>query len=151
MRIRGATLAAGLFLACGAPAGAQDWCALFAHEAPAVFGTPLQAAPQCDESSAAANNRTGSDRLAIYVASMPGSDMAVESVRDDAREGRTVTDEPSLGKTAILVRGDEGREATFHISDGARYVTVYLRARDGLDEAYVERARRFATLVLAAK
>lgn len=137
------------------PASAADLCALLAKHGPAVFGTPLQAAPQCDQSgpakSGAANNATGSDRLAIAVAEVPGADRTIDEKRRDKRDDRTVSEEPALGRDAILVRMDKGRVAAFHIADGKRYITVQLRARDGLNDAYVDRARAFAKVVMAAR
>lgn len=137
------------------PAAAADLCALLAKHGPTVFGTPLQAPPQCDQfgpaKSGAANNATGSDRLELSVAEVPGADRAVDEMRRDKREGRTVSEEPALGRDAILVRLDKGRVAAFHVADGKRYVTVQLRARDGLNDAYLERARQFAKVVVAAR
>lgn len=144
-----------VFAAVALPASAAELCALLAKHGPTVFGTPLQAPPQCDQlgptKSGAANNATGSDRLAISVAEVPGADRAIDEMRRDARDDRTVSEEAGLGRDAILVRTDKGRVAAFHIAEGKRYVTVQLRARDGLNDAYVERARAFAKVVKAAR
>lgn len=150
----GTGLALGVALAL--PAAAADLCALLAKHGPTVFGTPLQAAPQCDASgpsrSGAANNASGSDRLEIAVIEMPGiAERAIDQERRDTREGRKVSDEPDLGRNAVLVRADKGRVAVFHIDDGKRLVRIGLRARDGLNDAYVERARAFAKIVKAAQ
>lgn len=150
----GTGLALGFALAL--PATAADLCALLAKHGPTVFGTPLQAAPQCDASgpsrSGAANNASGSDRLEIAVIEMPGiAERAIDQERRDTRDGRKVSDEPGLGRNAVLVRADKGRVAVFHIDDGKRLVRVGLRARDGLNDAYVERARAFAKTVVAAR
>ncbi len=137
------------------PAAAADLCALLAKHGPVVFGTALQAPPRCEEfgpaRNGAANNATGSDRLELSVAEVPGADRAIDEMRRDKREGRTVSEEPALGRDAILVRTDKGRVAAFHIADGKRYVTVQVRARDGLNDAYVERTRQFAKVVAAAR
>ena len=141
--------------AAALPASAADLCALIAKHGPTVFGTPLQAAPRCEQfgpaRNGAANNATGSDRLELSVAEVPGADRAIDEMRRDKRDGRTVSDEPTLGRDAALVRMDKGRVAAFHIADDKRYVTVQLRARDGLNDAYVERARQFAKVVAAAR
>jgi hypothetical protein len=73
-------MAGGVVLACSvvpAPAAAQDLCAFIAKNGPAVFGTPLQAAARCQRqgdllNAGAANNATGSDRLELYIANVPG-------------------------------------------------------------------------------
>ena len=148
----------GLALASGlapAPAAAQDLCAFIAKHGPAVFGTPLQAAAQCERqgdllNTGAANNATGSDRLEIYIANLPGADAILDGVRRDSREGRVISDEPAFGKGALLERTDKGRLATFHFTGGGRYVRVSIRARDGLNDAYVARARQFAKALQGA-
>ncbi|MDZ7651292.1 MAG: hypothetical protein U5L03_01330 [Burkholderiaceae bacterium] len=128
---------------------------MLAKHGPVVFGTPLQAAPQCDQSgparSGAANNAAGSDRLTIGVFQVPAADQYIDSKRREKREGVSFTDEPSLGKGASLERRDKGREAVFHMADNKRYVAVMIRARDGLNDAYIERARAFAKVVKAAR
>jgi hypothetical protein len=137
------------------PVSATDLCAMLVKHGPAVFGTPLQAAPQCDQSgparTGAANNAQGSDRLTIGVFRVPAGDQYVDSKRREKRDGATFTDEPALGKVAVLERRDKGREAVFHIADGDRYVAVMIRARDGLTDAYVDRARAFAKVVTATR
>jgi hypothetical protein len=150
-----AMLAAAMAVAA-LPAAAADLCALLAKHGPTVFGTPLQAPPQCDAlgptRSAAANNASGSDRLEISVIEMSGiAQQAIDQERRDTREDRKVSDEPGLGRNAVLVRTDKGRVAVFHIDDGKRLIRVGLRARDGLNDAYVERARAFAKVVKAAQ
>jgi hypothetical protein len=105
-------------------AAAQDLCAFLAKHGPAVFGTPLQAAAQCDRqgdltNSGAANNATGSDRLEISMANVPGVEAILDGVRRETREGRVISDEPSLGKGAILERSDKGRLATSPSSPAA--------------------------------
>ena len=142
----------GLALACAAapvPAAAQDLCAFLAKHGPTVFGTPLQAAPQCDAmgeltKSGAANNATGSDRLELSVMNLPGIEQVLDGIRKDSRDDRVISDEPSLGKGALLERSDKGRGAIFHCVANGRYLRVALRARDGLNDAYVARARQFA-------
>lgn len=148
-------LVAAVMAALALPASAADLCALLAKHGPSVFGTPLQAPPQCDQSgpakSGAANNASGSDRLAMSVAGVPGADRAIDEMRRDKRDDRTVSEEAALGRDAILVRMDKGRVAAFHIADGGRYLTIQLRARDGLNDAYIERVRAFAKVVKAAR
>lgn len=148
-------LVAAVMAALALPASAADPCALLAKHGPSVFGTPLQAPPQCDQSgpakSGAANNASGSDRLAMSVAGVPGADRAIDEMRRDKRDDRTVSEEAALGRDAILVRMDKGRVAAFHIADGGRYLTIQLRARDGLNDAYIERVRAFAKVVKAAR
>ncbi len=143
------------FVACAAlaalPAGAADYCALLARHGPAVFGTPLQAVPQCDKQSGAANNASGSDRLALAMVSVPDAGRALDEMRRDGRDDRKISEEPSLGANAILVRADKGRVAAFHIAESGRYLTIQLRARDGLSDAYVERARQFAKVAKAER
>ena len=129
------------------PTSAADYCALLARHGPAVFGTPLQSAPQCDKQSGAANNASGSDRLTLAVVSVPDASRALDEMRRDGRDDRKVSEEPALGGNAILVRTDKGRVAAFHIAEAGRYLTIQLRARDGLSDAYVERARQFAKVV----
>lgn len=129
------------------PASAADYCALLARHGPAVFGTPLQSAPQCDKQSGAANNASGSDRLTLAVVSVPDASRALDEMRRDGRDDRKVSEEPALGGNAILVRTDNGRVAAFHVAEAGRYLTIQLRARDGLSDAYVERARQFAKVV----
>jgi hypothetical protein len=146
-----AILAACIALFAATPVAAQDWCAFLAKQAPAVFGTPLQARPQCDGPSAAANNRTGSDRLELIVQSVPGAELAVDALRHDTRESLHVTDEPTLGRYAVIDRDANGKDATFHVADGDRYILVHVRARDGLNDAYVERVRQFVKTLKSAK
>jgi hypothetical protein len=151
-------VALGLGLACCAvPASAagQDVCAFIAKNGPAVFGTPLQAAPQCDRmgdltSSGAANNATGSDRIEIAILNIPGAEGVLDQVRKSSQEGRVISDEPSLGTGALLERFDKGRTAVFHFTSRGRYVKVGVRARDGLNEAYVARARQLAKALQSA-
>jgi hypothetical protein len=148
----GAALA---YCAAPAPAAAQDLCAFIAKHGPAVFGTPLQAAAQCQRqgellNTGAANNATGSDRLEVYIATVPMVETVLEGVRRDSREDRAISDEPSLGKGALLERTDKGRGAVFHFIDRDRYLRVAIRARDGLNDAYVERARQFAKVLKGA-
>ena len=141
-----------LVLVCAAvpmPAAAEDLCAFIAKHGPAVFGTPLQAAPQCDRmgdltQSGAANNATGSDRIEIAVLNLPNIEQTLDQVRRSSQEGRALSDEPSLGKGALLERFDKGRTAVFHFTAGGRYMRVGIRARDGLNDAYVARARQLA-------
>jgi hypothetical protein len=133
------------------PASAADYCALLARHGPAVFGTPLQSAPQCDKQSGVANNASGSDRLTLAVVSVPDASRALDEMRRDGRDDRKVSEEPALGGNAILVRTDNGRVAAFHVAEAGRYLTIQLRARDGLSDAYVERARQFAKVAKAAK
>jgi hypothetical protein len=137
------------------PAPAADLCALIAKHGPTVFGTPLQAAPRCEQfgpaRNGAANNATGSDRLSIAIAELPGADLQIDDKRREKKAGHSVSEEPALGKDAVLERRDKGREAAFQIADGGRYIVVVLRARDGLNDAYVERARAFAKVVKAAR
>jgi hypothetical protein len=154
MSLLRATLAATL-IALALPASAADLCALLAKHGSAVFGTALQAAPQCDKlgptSSGAANNATGSDRLSIAIAELPGADLQIDNKRREKKEGHSVSDEPALGKDAVLERRDKGRVAAFQIADGGRYIVVVLRARDGVNDAYVDRARAFAKVVKATR
>lgn len=151
MSLLRASIAAALIV-LALPASAADLCALLAKHGPAVFGTPLQAAPQCDKlgptQSGAANNATGSDRLSVSIAEVPGADLQIDNKRREKKEGHSVSDEPALGKDAVLERRDKGREAAFQIADGGRYIVVVLRARDGLNDAYIDRARQFAKLVI---
>lgn len=146
---------AAVITAVALPASAADLCALLTKHGPTVFGTPLQAPPRCETygpaRNGAANNAAGSDRLAISVAEVPGADRAIDEMRLDKRDDHKVSEEPGLGRNAILVRTDKGRVAAFHIADGGRYLTVQLRARDGLNDAYVERARQFSKTVAAAR
>ena len=147
-----------LVLACVAapkPAAAQDLCGFIARNGAAVFGTPLQAAPQCDRmgdltQSGSANNATGSDRIEIAVLNLPNIEQVLDQVRRQTGEGRAISDEPSLGKGALLERFDKGRTAVFHFTAGGRYMRVGIRARDGLNDAYVARARQFAKALQAA-
>jgi hypothetical protein len=151
-------MAFGVVLACcgvPAPAAAQDLCAFIAKHGPAVFGTPLHAAPQCDRqgdltNSGAANNATGSDRIEISILNVPGVEMVLDGVRRDSREDRAISDEPALGKGALLERTDKGRGAIFHFADRGRYARVSIRARDGLNDAYVARARQLAQALKGA-
>ena len=136
-------------------ARAQDLCAFIARNGPAVFGTPLQAAPQCERqgdliNTGVANNATGSDRVEIYSANLPDVQEVLNGVRRDTREGRALSDEPSLGKGALLERLDKGRGAVFHFAASGRYVRVSIRARDGLNDAYVARARQLAKALQSA-
>ena len=148
----------GLARACAtapASAAAQDLCAFVAKHGPTVFGTPLQATPQCQRqgdllNTGVANNATGSDRLEIYIASIPGVEAVLDGVRRDSRDDRAISDEPTLGKGALLERTDKGRGAIFHFVSNGRYLRVSLRARDGLNDAYVERARQFAKVLKGA-
>ena len=78
---------------------------------------------------------------------MPDASRALDETRRDGRDDRKVSEEPALGGDAILVRTDKGRVAAFHIVETGRYLTIQLRARDGLSDAYVERARQFAKVV----
>ena len=151
-------VAVGVVLACWvapAPAAAQDLCAFIAKHGPAVFGTPLQAAAQCQRqgdllNTGAANNATGSDRLELYIANVPGVEMVLDGVRRDSREDRVISDEPALGKGALLERTDKGRTAVLHFADRGRYLRVSIRARDGLSDAYVARARQLAQALKVA-
>lgn len=146
---------AGVLIALALPASAADLCALLAKHGPAVFGTVLQAAPQCDKlgptSSGAANNATGSDRLSVSIAEIPGADLQIDNKRRETKEGHSVSEEPALGKDAVLELRDKGREAAFQVADGRRYIVVVLRARDGLNDAYVDRARQFAKIVIKSR
>jgi hypothetical protein len=142
----------GFAIACtsvAAPAAGQDLCAFIARNGPAVFGTPLQAAPQCDHMgdltySGSANNAAGSDRIEIAILNIPGVEGVLDQVRRDSRQGRVISDEPSLGAGALLERFDKGRTAVFHFTARGRYLKVGVRARDGLNDAYVARARQMA-------
>lgn len=138
-----------------APAAGQDLCAFITKNGPAVFGTPLQAAPQCDHMgdltfSGSANNATGSDRIEIAVLNIPGVEGVLDQVRRQSVEGRVISDEPSLGTGALLERFDKGRTAVFHFTARGRYVKVGVRARDGLNDAYVARARQLAKALQGA-
>jgi hypothetical protein len=149
-------VALAVVLACGAaPAAAQDLCAFIAKHGPAVFGTPLQAGPQCDHMgdltySGSANNATGSDRIEIALLNIPGVEGVLDQVRKESRDGRVISDEPSLGRGALLERFDKGRTAVFHFTARGCYMKVALRARDGLNDAYVARARQLAKTLQAA-
>jgi len=138
-----------------APAAAQDLCAFIAKNGAAVFGTPLQQAPQCDHMgdltySGSANNATGSDRIEVSIINVPSVEQVLDQVRRQSTEGRVISDEPSFGAGALLERFDKGRTAVFHFVARGRYMRVGIRARDGLNDAYVARARQFAKALQGA-
>ena len=76
--------------------------------------------------------------------------MVLDGVRRDSREDRVISDEPTLGKGALLERTDKGRAAVLHFAARGRYFRVSIRARDGLNDAYVARARQLARTLQAA-